>query len=152
MQQLWLMARASSCAVLSQQTFLHNPLPAHTPARPILTCNLKPLLPCTHRSYIVLLGLSDLFIHVVPDLVSEQHSWVIQRWTYSIVTVPEVLCASIHDEFHYSHNWKTPYPTHDHVIWLRDVSRHDAIPTTIGILRYGPFLLCRLSHRMDTPF
>src|SRR6266508_5421272 len=99
MQQLWLMARASSRAVLSKQAFLHHPLPAHTTVRPILTCNLKPLLSCTHRSYIVLFGLSDLFIHVVRDPVSEQHSWVIQRWTYNIVTVPEVLCAPIHDEF-----------------------------------------------------
>src|SRR6266540_4349461 len=108
MQQLWLMTRASSRAVLSKQTFLHDPLPSHTMARLILTCNLKPLLPCTHRSYIVLLGLSDRFIHVVRDPVSEQYSCVIQRWTYSIVP--------IHDEFHYSHKWKTPYPTHDHVI------------------------------------
>src|SRR5438128_12620828 len=82
MQQLWLMARASSRAILSEQAFLHDPLPAHTTARPILTCNLKPLLPCTHQSYIVLLGLSDLFIHVVRDPISEQYSWVIQRWTY----------------------------------------------------------------------
>src|SRR5207237_5339899 len=96
MQQLWLMARASSRAVLSEQAFLHNPLPAHTPARPILTCNLKPLLPCTHRSYIVLLGLSDLFIHVVPDPVSDQHSCVIQSWHYIIVTVPDVFCRLIH--------------------------------------------------------
>src|SRR6266540_6441434 len=103
MQHLWLMACASSRAVLSEQAFLHHPLPAHTTARPILTCNLKHLLPRTHRSYIVLLVLSDLFIHVVPDPVSEQHSWVIQRWTYSIVTVPEILCRPIHDEFHYSH-------------------------------------------------
>src|SRR5436190_9891547 len=100
MQHLWLMARASSRVVLYEQAFLHHPLPSHTTARPILTCNLKPLLPCTHRSYIVLLGLSDLFIHVVRDPVSEQHSWVIQRWTCRI---PEVLCAPIHDEFHYSH-------------------------------------------------
>src|SRR5436190_12285963 len=71
-------------------------LSLRTPRRDLSLCNLKPLLPCTHRSYIVLLGLSDLFIHVVHDPVSEQHSWVIQRWTYSIVTVPEVLCAPIH--------------------------------------------------------
>src|SRR6266498_2514725 len=116
MQHLWLMARASSRAVLSEQAFLHHPLPMHTTTRPILTCNLKPLLPCTHRSYIVLLGLSDLFIHVVRDPISEQQSWVIQIWTYNIVTVPEVLCAPIYDEFHYSHKWKTLYPTHDHVI------------------------------------
>src|SRR6266508_2856130 len=64
MQQLWLMACVSNHAVLSEQAFLHHPLPAHTTATPILTCNLKPLLPCTHRSYIVLLGLSDFFIHV----------------------------------------------------------------------------------------
>src|SRR6266540_2613899 len=103
MQHLWLMARASSRAVLSEQAFLHHPLPAHTTATHILTCNLKPLLPCTHRSYIVLLGLNDFFIHVLRDPVSEQHYWVIQRWTNNIVTVPEVLCAPIHDEFHYSH-------------------------------------------------
>src|SRR5881396_2772699 len=103
MQQLWLMAHASSHAVLSEQAFLHHALPAHTTATSVLTCNLEPLLPCIHRSYIVLLGLSYFFIHVFRDPVSEQHSWVIQRWTSSIVTVPEVLCAPIHDEFHYSH-------------------------------------------------
>src|SRR6266540_6832287 len=110
MQQLWLMTRASSRAVLSEQALLHHPLPAHATARPILTCNLEPLLPCTHRSYIVLLGLSDLFIHVLRDPVSEQHSWVTHRWTYRIVTVPEVLCAPIHDEFNYSYTWKTCTP------------------------------------------
>src|SRR5947207_14743787 len=46
---------------------------------------------------------SYFFIHVLRDPVSEQHSWVIQRWTYSIVTVPEVLSVPIHDEFNYSH-------------------------------------------------
>src|SRR5207247_4010570 len=90
--------------------------PAHTTATSVLTCNLEPLLPCTHRSYIVLLGLNYFFIHVLHDPVSEHHSWVIHRWTYSIVTVPEVLCTPIHDEFNYSHKWKTQYPTHDHVI------------------------------------
>src|SRR6266540_181488 len=97
MQQLWLMARASSRAVLSKQAFLHHPLPAHTTTIFVLTCNLEPLLPCTHRSYIMLLGLSYFFIHVLCDLVSEQHSWVTQRWSYNIVTVPEVLCAPIRD-------------------------------------------------------
>src|SRR6266508_6655184 len=113
MQHLWLMARASNRAVLSEQAFLHHPLPAHTTTTFVLTCNLEPLLSCTHQSYIVLLGLSYFFIHVLCDPVSEQHSCVIQRWTYSIVTVPEILCAPIHDEFNYSHKWKTPYPTHD---------------------------------------
>src|SRR6266540_7216762 len=98
MQQLWLMAGASSRAVLFKQAFLHHPLPAHTTATSILTCNLEPLLLCTHQSYIVLLGLSYFFIHVLRDLVSEHHSCVIHRWTYNIVTVPEVLCAPIHDK------------------------------------------------------
>src|SRR5947207_9682085 len=73
---------------------------------PLLTTS--PLFPYTtlFRS-----GLSDFFIHVLRDPISKQHYWVIQRWTNSIVTVPEVLCAPIHDEFHYSHKWKTPYPT-----------------------------------------
>src|SRR6266542_6393594 len=93
MQKSWVMARASSRAVLSKQAFLHHPLPAHTMARSVLTCNLEPLLPCTHRSYIVLLGLSYFFIHVLCDPVSEHHCRVIHRWTYSTVTLHEVLYA-----------------------------------------------------------
>src|SRR6266498_1567554 len=96
MQKLWLMARASSCAVLSKQAFLQHPLPAHTTARSVLTCNLEPLFPCTHRSYIVLLGLSYFLMHVLHDPVSEHHCRVIHSWTYSMVAVPEVLCAPIH--------------------------------------------------------
>src|SRR6266498_2108054 len=110
MQQLWLMAHASSRAVLSEQAFLHHLLPAHTTAISVLTCNLEPLLLCFHRSYIVLLGLSYFFIHVLHDPVSEHHFWVTHRWIYNIITVPEVLCAPIHDEFNYFHKWKTPYP------------------------------------------
>src|SRR5881394_2266428 len=116
MQKFWLIARASSRAVLSKQAFLQHPLPAHTTARSVLTCNLKPLFPCTHRSYIVLLGLSYFLMHVLRDPISEHHCRVIHSWTYNKVAVHEVLCAPIHDEFNDSHKWKTPYPTHDHVI------------------------------------
>src|SRR5438105_11817590 len=116
MQQLWLMARASSHAILSKQAFLHHPLPAHTTVISVLTCNLEPLLPCPIGLTLCCWALVIFFIHVLRDPVSEHHSWVTHRWTYSIVTVPEVLCAPIHDEFNYSHKWKIPYPTHDHVI------------------------------------
>src|SRR6266540_1810798 len=100
---------------LSKHSCRH-PLPAHTTARSVLTCNLEPLFPCTHRSYIVLLGLSYFLMHVLCDPVSEHYCRVIHSWTYSMVAVPEVLCAPIHDELNDSHKWKTPYPTHDHVI------------------------------------
>src|SRR5438046_2608934 len=77
MQKLWLIAHAISRAVLSKQAFLQHPFPAHTTARSVLTCNLEPLFPCTHRSYIVLLGLSYFLMHVLCDPVSEHHCRVI---------------------------------------------------------------------------
>src|SRR5438105_15450673 len=89
----------SSRAVLSKQVFLQHPLPAHTTARSVLTCNLEPLFSCTHWSYIVLLGLSYFLMHVLCDSVSEYHCRVIHSWTYSMVAVPVELCAPILDEF-----------------------------------------------------
>src|SRR5438105_8861511 len=99
MQQLWLMARGSSRAVLSEQAFLHHPLPAHTTAISVLTCNLESLLPCTHRSYIVLLGLSYFFIHVLRDPVSEDrkstrlnssHEWI----SYAVFCLKKKTCTA----------------------------------------------------------